>query len=97
MIPAAPIAPRQYALALVAEGPRGDRVLGYVASPQLRYRATALSPAEAGKWSTLGDLTCWLLAEAPKLSEQPCRAMRALGVFCRVEPVGLVTAGGGAS
>lgn len=90
-----PIAPHQLALALVAEGPGGDRVLGYVPSPPMQGRCLALTIAEAGKWSSLGDLTCWVMVRAPALAEQPCRAMRVLGRFCRWEFVGLIAAGGG--
>jgi hypothetical protein len=83
-----PIAPRQYALALVAPGPRGDRVLGYLAPRAMLGRSVALEPSRAAKWAAVGEALSWLDGRPPCV-------LHWLAGGCRAEPVGLVGPGPG--
>jgi hypothetical protein len=86
---AGPVTPRQYALALVAPGPRGDRLLGYLAPSAVLGRYVALDGPRAAKWATVAEPLSWLDGRPPCV-------LQWLAAGCRAEPVGLVTPGGGA-
>jgi hypothetical protein len=79
------IVPRQYALALVAETPRGDVLRGYVAPVPVLALQVALRPEDAMKWATMGDVVSWLAGRVGEL-------LPWLAEGLRVEPVGLVVA-----